>query len=388
MIKRAVENTILNTIKKYPVTGIIGPRQCGKTTLVKSIIKKIDKPALYLDLESVSDLRKLSDPELFLSENINKSVIIDEIQIMPQLFPLLRSLVDRKRRNGRFIILGSANPLMLRQSSESLAGRIAYIEMSTFSIDEIKTKYSINSHWLRGGYPLSLLAKSNSDSFLWLNNFIKTYLQRDFLQLGASQSPNTLRNFLIMLAHNHGNLLNTSMLSKSINISIPTINKYLDFLEASFLILRLSPYHTNLRKRITKSQKVYFRDSGILHRLHEISSINNLLSSLFRGRSWEGYIVEQILATKNQNINIFFFRTQDGAGIDILLVKSNKVIATVEIKSSSAFSLSKGYYYSIGLFKAKQNFIIVPGSFDYPLNKDIKVCGIIEFKEKYLHKLQ
>jgi hypothetical protein len=387
MITRIVETRVQEVIKKFPVTGIIGPRQCGKTTLVKSIMKYMPGPALYLDLESITDLRKLSDPELFLNENIDKCIIIDEIQRKPELFPLLRSLVDKKRSNGKFIILGSSNPLMLRHSSESLAGRIAYIEMTPFTVEEIINKYTVNLHWLRGGYPLSFLAKTNNDSMIWLDNFIKTYLERDFAQMGANLSPFILRNFLIMLANNHGSLLNISMLSKSISISNLTINKYLDFLEASFLIHRLFPFHTNLRKRIVKTPKIYFRDSGILNRLLEISNMNNLLSSLYRGRAWEGYVIEQIQSVKNPNTNLFFFRTQDGSEIDLVFTKSNEVTALLEIKSSSAFTLSKGNYYALSVLGAKYNFVIVPGSFDYPLNNDIRVCGLTEFLSKYINLL-
>lgn len=387
MIKRHLEDKAIKLLKSFPALGIIGPRQCGKTTFVKMLAERIKKKSVYIDLELTSDYRKLSNPELFLRENIDKCIIIDEIQRYPELFPLLRALIDEKRIPSRFIVLGSANPLMIKYSSESLAGRIAYLELSPFSINEVCDKHTLNNHWFKGGFPRSLLAKSNYESSDWLEFYVTNIIERDLISTGVNASPIVIRNVLEIIAHYHGGILNVANISKSTGISAITINKYLDLLEGFFIIRRLYPYFTNTKKRLVKSPKIFIRDAGILHKLLNINSFNSLLGNINKGNSWEGYAIEQICSNISPNFRLFFYRTQDGSEIDLVITKSTAVVASVEIKISPKPSLSKGNYFAIKSVLSKKNFVLVPDSVDYPIEKNIRVCGVIEFLEKHLPKL-
>ena len=261
MIKRNLEKQIILSLDDFPAVGIIGPRQIGKTTLAKVIKEKYNKNAIYLDLELPSDLNKLNEPELYFNQYQDHLIIIDEIQIMPSLFPLLRSLIDKNKKNARFLILGSANPLLLKKSSESLAGRIIYHELMGLSIEEIKdSKKDIQNLWIRGGYPISYLTDMDEKSYNWREAFIKNFLERDIPQLGIRTSSIFLRKFWTMIAHSHAVLWNASVIANSLGISQPTVNHYLDILESTFIIRRLPPYFSNIKKRLIKSPKIYIRE--------------------------------------------------------------------------------------------------------------------------------
>jgi len=297
-IKRFFTEKIRERLLNIPGVIILGPRQCGKSTLAKAIISKIEN-AVYLDLERPSDINKLIDPEAFLSLNADKLICLDEIQRVPELFPILRSVIDENRRNGQFIILGSASPDLIRQSSETLAGRVSYFELTPFLFKEISEHSSPNKLrklWLRGGFPRSYLASDEKESFEWRLNFIRTFLERDIPQLGFRIPAKTLERFWKMCAHLHGQLLNSSKLGESLGVSHHTVRSYSDLLEQTFVLRVLRPYESNLKKRLIKSPKIYIRDTGLLHALLDIESHNELLGHPVYGASWEGFVIENILS--------------------------------------------------------------------------------------------
>lgn len=369
MIKRRLRGVILNSIKKYPVVDILGSRQVGKTTLSKMIKKSISKRILYLDLELPSDLNKLAEPELYLSQFADALIIIDEIQRMPSLFPLLRALVDKKRISGRFLILGSASPDLIKHASESLAGRIIYHELSPFNLAEVGHK-KIRQLWIRGGYPLSFLSK-DEDSFSWRESFISTYLQRDIPQLGICIPSAQLRRFWTMLAHLHGQLWNASNIAKSLGISAPTVGHYLDILEDTFIVRRLQPYHFNIKKRLIKSSKVYVRDSGLLHALLRIRNFEDLHGHPSMGSSWEGFVIEQILGLIPQSWTSYFYRTNAGAEVDLLLFDGKNRPVAIEIKYSSSPKVERGYWNAFEDLSCKKGFVVYPGTEAYPLGRNV-----------------
>lgn len=383
MIKRSLKTDIERSLKKFPAVGIIGSRQVGKTTLAKEILKSAGKNAIYLDLELPSDLNKLYDPELYLTENEAKMVIIDEVQRMPELFPVLRALIDRKKKNGRFLLLGSASPLLLKNSSESLAGRIIYYELSPLSLKEIETKeHDYRRLWLQGGYPLSYL-EPNEQSFLWRKAFIQTHLERDIPQLKINVPGMKLHRFLTMMAHVNGQLLNISTIAKSLGLSSPTINHYIDIFEGTFILRSLRSYRTNIKKRLVKSPKLYFRDTGILHTLLNIATYDELQSNPYVGHSWEAFVIEQIIAQKPKGLNPYFYRTSAGAEIDLILKAENSFPVAIEIKYSLSPKMSKGFrigYHDLGCTKGA---IIYPGKDAYKIAKNIMILPVNRLTELF-----
>jgi len=381
MKKRSIQGSVEASLKKYPVVGIVGSRQAGKTTLAKMIRKGISKKVIYLDLELPSDLNKLHDPELYLAQFTDSLVIIDEIQRLPSLFPLIRALVDKKRIGGRFLILGSASPELIKRSSESLAGRIIYHELSPFTIHETGHK-NIQQLWLRGGYPLSYLAGSAEDSFQWRESFIKTYLEMDIPQLGIRVPSAQLRRFWTMVAHSHGHLWNASQIAGSLGVSAPTVRSYLDILEETFVVRRLQPYYVNVKKRLIKSPKAYIRDSGILHSLLRIEDLDDLMGNPAVGRSWEGFVIEQIIGLLPEGWSYFFYRTGAGAEIDLLIVdKKNRPIA-VEVKYSASPKAERGFWNALEDLSCRKAFIVYPGEETYPSGKNTVTLSI-----KKLHNI-
>lgn len=381
-VKRFTEDYLLKLLDYFPVVGILGARQVGKTTLVKQIANKVKKPTLYLDLESEADKAKLNDAELFFNLNKDFCIIIDEIQRNKSLFPLLRSLVDAHRVPARFILLGSASPELIRDSSESLAGRIAYTELNPFNLFEIN--YSeIYQHWLKGGFPLSYLASDDFYSKEWRENFIRTYIEKDIPLLGLETKNVDFRKFLNLLAHTNGQIVNYTNLSKSMEITAPTINRYIDFLEKAFLLKRIPPFARNIKKRLVKSPKIYFTDTGILHQLLAIADLNQLQSNIYQGVSWETYVIIQIKAILKKEYSLFYFRTHNGAEIDLLIEKGNIVALAIEIKYTNAPKLSKGNYIAFEDVNSLENFVLTPSSDTFPLTNNITVMSIRNFL-KYL----
>ncbi len=385
MIERFVSGKLKSLLGYFPVTAIVGPRQVGKTTLARLIVKSIKKESIYIDLENDKDRAKLEDPILFFENNMHKCVILDEIQRMPELFPTLRSMIDQKREAGRFVVLGSASPDLIRDSSESLAGRIAYIELSPFNISELpKRKEKQQIHWLRGGFPDAYLAPSDELCSDWQMNFIKTYVERDLPALGLNVDRNILRKLWQMIAHSHGSILNMANLGKSLELSINTIKRYLSLMEAAFLIRQLQPYSTNMKKRLVKSPKIFVRDSGILNHLLNINSWEEMEGHPMLGNSWEGYVIEQIIQKLPKNTEAYFYRTHDGSEMDLVLVQANKVVNSIEIKYASIPQLTKGNLLAFEDLKAKNNFVITPNSDDYLISKNIRVCSLQTFIGEYL----
>lgn len=362
----------------FPAVGLLGPRQVGKTTLVKSLI--LEKETLYLDLEKASDRAKLVDAELFLKSHANKTVILDEIQLMPELFAELRSLIDEHREPGRFILLGSASPDLIRSSADSLAGRIGYLELTPFFLNEIEEAEQ-EKLWIRGGFPLSFLAKTDRESQIWRQNFIKTYLERDLAQIGLSTDPRLVERFWIMLANAQGGIWNGESFARALGITRPTVNNYLKYLEGSFMVRTLQPFHHNIKKRLVKSPKVFIRDSGLLHSLTGVDSMSALQNLLLVGPSWEGFVIEQIIATFGTAYEYYFYRTHQGAECDLLLVKNGKVKMAVEIKNTISPKITKGLQISMEDTDAEAGVVICRIDQGYPLSQKVKAMGLREFLE-------
>lgn len=382
MIKRLIQQNILKSLKTYPVVGILGSRQVGKTTLAKAIKEITGKDAIYLDLELPSDTNKLQDAELYLRQFEKTLVILDEIQRMPSLFPLLRALVDLNRTGGRFLILGSASPDFIRHSSESLAGRIIYHELSP--LNRFETAHgNYQKLLLRGGYPRSYLAENDEESFTWRESYIKTYLEMDIPQLEIRIPSVQLRRFWTMLAHSHGQLWNASKIAASLGVTAPTVRRYLDILESTFIIRQLQPYHANTKKRLIKSPKIYIRDSGLNHALLRIRTFDDLTAHPSIGSSWEGFVIEQIVAILPENSEYYFYRTNAGAEIDFILMDESKRPVAIEIKYTLSPSLSKGFWNAYEDLSCARGHVIYPGSETYPLGKNVTAIPLDKLKTIY-----
>ena len=379
MIKRSKINEIEELIDSLPAVALLGARQVGKTTLASEIGKT--RPSLYLDLESETDRARLQNAELYLGEQAEKLVILDEIQRMPSLFESLRGLIDRGIRSGRktgqFLILGSASIDLLKQSSESLAGRIAFTELAPFHVGEIASS-SMDQLWLRGGFPVSFLAKSNSLSLRWRRDFIRTYLERDIPILGPRIAAETLRRFWTMLAHAQSGLFNASDLARSLAIDGKTVSKYLDLMVDLLLVRRLRPYRANVGKRLVKAPKVYIRDSGLLHALLGIVDKETLLGHPVLGASWEGFVLENALNQAPEEWEVYFYRTAAGAEIDLLLQLPDQTLWAIEIKYSGAPKLSKGYHIACEDLKPVRRYVIYPGSERFPIDSSTEAISIQE----------
>ncbi len=374
----SISRTILPLLKEYlsifPATGILGPRQVGKTTLAKELIPATN--AIYLDLENVTDREKLSDPVLYLSQFADKCVILDEIQFMPSLFPALRGIIDSDRRPGRFVLLGSASPELINYSSETLAGRIGYLELTPFMVNEID---DIEKLWMRGGFPLSFLADTERSSTVWRSNFVQTYIQRDLGLLGLQTDIRVMDRFWKMLGAAQGGLLNAENLARSLDTSRTTVNRYIYFLENAFMVRVLRPWFTNINKRLVKSPKIYIRDSGILHTLMGIENYHQLINNILLGNSWEGFVIEQIINSLPSEYKPFFYRTHQGAECDLLLEKHGKVYAAIEIKHSKSPKLSKGFHIAMANTKAPQGFLIGNGEETYKSSEHVTITNLKEF---------
>lgn len=389
MITRNKAKKIVKLLDFFPVVGIIGPRQVGKTTLSKQIVENIQKECVFLDLENPRDIAKLQDPVLYFEDNIDKCVVLDEIQNLPHLFPVLRSMIDLNRIPGRYIILGSASPELIRNSSESLAGRIAYVELTTFNLTEVYELSNKNTDrlWLQGGFPNAFLFDDVEMVTQWHYNYIKTYVERDLPNLGLKVDKTLLIKLLQMISHIHGDIINYNSLSKSLGISSNTIKKYINFFEGSFLIKQLAPFYLNIKKRLVKSPKIYIRDTGILHYLQNINEKKDLFGNPLIGNSWESFVIEQIIQQLSPKYQTYFYRTNDGAECDLVVTKSQKTIMAIEIKYTSAPKLTRGTTIAFDDLSSEQNFIITPNSDDYLIKKNIRVCNIFDFLNKYMISL-
>jgi predicted AAA+ superfamily ATPase len=385
MLGRQTTEKLQATIAQVPAVALLGARQVGKTTLAKSMAKSID--SIYLDLEAPEDLLKLSDPTSFLSAHADKLIILDEIQRSPELFPVLRGLIDKNREQGRragqFLLLGSASMDLMRQSSESLAGRISYIEMSGLNVAEINGKqHDRQTLWLRGGFPDSYLATDDDLAMDWLENLVRTYLERDIPQLGFRVPAARLRRLWTMLAHLQGETINYSKLASNLEVDAKTVSHYLDILTDLLLVRRLEPWHITVKKRLVKSPRYYVRDSGILHRLLGINSYDALLSNPVLGKSWEGFAVENILSVLPSRAETYFYRTAAGAEVDLVIRMPSSEIWAVEIKHGVAPKLGKHYSQTCDDFGAAHKYILYGGDDEFPVGTDVKIISLSRLMEK------
>jgi uncharacterized protein len=387
MIQRAILPQIQEALTFFPVVGIIGPRQVGKTTLAKILEKTAHQPTLFLDLERDSDRQKLAEPEFFLQQYMDRCVIIDEIQNIPTLLPLLRWLIDQDRRPARFILTGSASPDIIKDNTETLAGRIAYFELMPLSLLEIFDIKPQNEHWYRGGFPDALLAPSLALSEMWLGNFIETFLQRDIRRIGYDITIPAMERLLKVLASISGNLLNIEDISRTLGINNATIKKYLDILEGSFFIRRLLPFYVNTTKRLVRSPKIYIRDTGLMHRLLGMRDFEQLQGSIWLGNSWETYVIEEIARVGGKAFEYSFYRTQAGAEVDLILRGASGKLTVIEIKYSSNPVPSKGFYTAVSDLKPDCQYIIVPEGETWQRSETLKVSGLYWFLKHEIDKL-
>jgi hypothetical protein len=376
-IDRYLKTKLLKELEYSPAVVLLGPRQVGKTTLAFDISKQFN--AVYLDLESEADRAKLDQPELYFEDHKDQLIILDEVQRTPGLFPNLRGIIDKRRRagkvNGSFLLLGSASFDLLKQSSESLAGRVAYLELDPINMIEVAAPLQDNL-WVRGGFPNSLLAVNDESSLLWRKNCIRTYIERDIPQLGFRISSEDLRRFWTMLCHHQGCPINSAELSRSLGINVKTVNTYLDLLVDLMLVRKLQPWHTNLGKRISKTPKVLIRDSGIVHALLNIKDKESLLSNPIIGNSWECFVIENLISCLPKEASAYYYRSSGGAEIDLLLVWPDGKIWAIEIKRSLKPKLERGFYSACEDVKPSRKFVVYPGEESYRLAEDIDVISL------------
>ncbi|MDP2387210.1 MAG: ATP-binding protein [Bacteroidota bacterium] len=389
MITRFAFKAILHRLQKTPAVAILGPRQVGKTTLAKSISKQFKKDVLYFDLENPRhEAVLMTDAYTLLEDNKEKLIIIDEIQRRPELFTYLRPLIDDYRKNSRFLLLGSASPQLVKGVSESLAGRIHYADLSPLYLNELPKTTAQDKLWFRGGFPKALLAKKDTDYCVWMDDFIKTYTERDLNDIYGINLPRTVvSSFWKMLAHHHGGLYNAEMFGRSLGITSPTVTKYLDYLEGAFLVRRLPSYFVNAKKRLIKAPKIYIADSGILHRLINIDTVSDLKTNPVVGASWEGFVIEQIRCNLPRGFEIYFYRTQNGAEADLVITKALKPVACIEIKLSNTPKISDGFYNSIMDLETTTNFVITPRADNIKLSKGLTLTNLSLFLSKHQNEV-
>jgi predicted AAA+ superfamily ATPase len=366
-------------LEQFPAVALLGPRQVGKTTLALQLAATT--PSLYLDLEASADLARISEPSLFLQRHADKLVILDEVQRLPGLFAELRGLIDAGRRqgqaNGRFLLLGSASVELIRQSSESLAGRIAFLELGGLHALELGAD-ALDKLWIRGGFPGSTLAATDGDSAEWRRQFIRTYLERDIPQLGPRLPAETLRRFWTMLAHGQGSLLNAAELGRSLGVDGKTVGRYLDLLVDLLLVRRLPPLLANVGKRLVRSPKVLVRDSGLVHTLLGLGDADAVLGHPVAGASWEGFVIETLLAVAPQGCQGWFYRTAAGAEIDLVLEWSPQRRWAIEVKRSLSPRLGKGFHQARADLQPERTFVVTPSATGYPLADGVEVMGLAE----------
>jgi predicted AAA+ superfamily ATPase len=385
MIVRRILPTVLQRLEWMPVVALLGSRQVGKTTLAREI--QIEKTIHYPDLERPSDLAKLADPELYLKSHSGKLIVLDEIQRLPELFPVIRSLVDDRRRAGesaaQFLILGSASPELLRQFSETLAGRITYLELTPFQLLELEDSPSaMSQHWFRGGYPGSYLAPTDQAASQWCDDFVTTYVESHLPQLGVGSSPQQLRRLCSMLAHQQGATLNLAKVGGSLGIDGKTVRHYIDLLEGLFLLRRLPAWGRNAGKRLVKAPKVYWRDTGLLHMLSGLPTLEHVLGHPLCGHSWEGYCIEQILTVLSKNTQCSHYRTHAKAEVDLVLENSAGEITAIEIKRTLSPKLTPGFLESTTTLGAHRGYYIIPDGDAYPLSESVEAVSLRDFLQR------
>ena len=360
-----------------PAVALLGPRQAGKTTVAHELAQQSDN--VYLDLESELDRAKLASPELYLAERLDRLVVLDEVHRVPGLFPVLRGLIDRARRSGRrsglYLLLGSASLDLLQQAGESLAGRIAYRELTPFNVQELPEAEHTRL-WVRGGFPESYLARTPAASLRWRQDFIRTYVERDIPLFGGRVGSEALRRLWGMLAHQQGALINASVLARSLALDMRTVNRYLDLLVEMFLVRRLEPWHANLGKRLTKSPKLYVRDSGLLHALLGLPDEEALLGHPAVGASWEGFVLENLITAAGTSASAHFYRTSGGAEVDLLLNWPSGECWAIEVKRSLAPKVERGFHSACEDLQPTRKLVIYPGDEPFPLGHGVQAMPL------------
>jgi uncharacterized protein len=381
-ISRYFEQKIVDLLGYFPAIAIVGPRQVGKTSLARHIAESAQKKAHYFDLEDPDDRAKFANPSLLLDPMAHELVILDEVQRLPQLFPVLRGIIDRNRQPGRFILLGSASPDLIRDASETLAGRIAYLELPPFLYREVQHMVDWRTHFFRGGFHGSMLAPNEELARTWRKNFIATYLERDLPALGLAAEPTLTAKLWRMLAHLNGSILNMEQLAGGLGISNTSVRRYIDFFESAYLIRRLQPFATNLKKRLVKAPKIYLRDAGILHHLLGIQGFEEILGHPIVGTSWETYAIEQLAALLPDWYEMYYYRTYEGTEADLVLTRGGKPEILVEFKFSTAPAMTKSLYVAKADLGTKHHYIVCPVDTPYPITEDVEVVGL-----QHLHRI-
>jgi predicted AAA+ superfamily ATPase len=383
MISRRILPEVESLLGESPAVVLSGPRQVGKTTLAMEIAE--DRAATYLDLESEADRARLSQPELYLADHADELLVLDEIQRLPGLFETLRGEIDRGRRarkgTGRFLLLGSASLELLAQSGETLAGRIAFAELTPFDITEVGGD-QLDRLWVRGGFPESFLARGDKAALRWRRDFIRTYLERDIPQLGPRIPAETLRRLWTMLAHSQGGLLNAANLARGLGVSGTTIGHYLDLMVDLLLVRRLAPRLTNVGKRLVRSPKVYIRDSGLLHALLSIADKEALLGHPVVGGSWEGLVIENLIGLAGDDVESSYYRTSGGAEVDLVLTWRDGREWAIEVKRTLAPRLERGLRSALADIGPERSFLVYPGDERYPLGEGVEAIGLSELTEE------
>jgi predicted AAA+ superfamily ATPase len=388
MISQLLQSELLDRLSHFPVVALLGSRQVGKTTLARDLV--LEKPSHYLELERPSDLAKLADPELYLGRLAGQLVILDEVQRLPDLFPVLRGLVEERRRAGertaQFLLLGSASPDLLRQSSETLAGRISYLELTPLLLAELDySPLMLERHWFRGGYPDSHLAGTDAAAMQWCEDFITSYVERYLPQLGINATPVQLRRFCSMLAHQQGGIVNLSQTGNSLGLDGKTVRHYLDLLEGLYLVRQLPAWSRNAGKRLVKSPKLYWRDTGLLHSLAGLRDLEHVLGHPLCGHSWEGYCIEQILGLLPAGTKPSHYRTHAGAEVDLVLEHPDGEIHAIEIKRTLSPKLTPAFRESMATLGATRGTYIMPAGETFPLSEQVAAVSLPVFLQSLRH---
>jgi predicted AAA+ superfamily ATPase len=379
-IPRRLETVVRRRLREIPAVVLLGPRQVGKTTLARRIAATWPQGAVYLDLENAVDARRLTDPGAFLRGLDGRLAIVDEIHRAPALFPELRGIIDERRarddRAGHFLLLGSASLDLMRQASETLAGRVAYLELGPVDVAELPASLRVDRLWLRGGFPESLLARSDTASLEWRHGFLRSYLERDVPMFGPRLPAATIGRLCTMLAHAQGSMLNQARLAASLAVSAPAVGRYVDLLVDLLLVRRLPAWSGNIGKRLTRAPKIYIRDSGLVHGLLDIEEMHDLLGHPVAGASWEGFAIETLIAAAGDRRRALFYRTEDGAEIDLVLERGGEVEMAIEIKRSTAPTLTRGFDLACEVLRPRERYVVHGGSEAWPMRADIQAVPL------------